>query len=126
MTALRFRAENFEAVATRVPSAQDENISQESLWVVAAPPGIGYSVKVQHHPQVDACSVWLTTRGWQFLGESEPESEAVALAFAISLLYSVPGVEVYEPSERELRIQELERKGCIDEDTADRLRLEGP
>ncbi len=95
MTTLHFRAENFEATATMIQGAEpDESTSAESLYAVWAGGRSSSTVKAQHLPQAGQCHAWFLSaeRGWLYLASARTEAGAIVLA--ISLLYSVPGVEV--------------------------------
>ncbi len=92
---LRFRADNFEAVAHQVERGREE-------WVVTAPGHESLSLRfARKFPGGSAQHIGLVLRSvgwvelWCTMSEREPE-QAANLRRAISLLYSVPGVEVCE------------------------------
>ncbi len=124
---LHFVAENFEAVATRVESYRNDFGPHFDHWVVSVPSCSPHTIRVQGRASQGLhTSVWNATKGWLDL-RSAADCDAVwdtQLALAISLVYSVPGVR--QLSEREGRINELERMGCLDPDIADQMRAEGP
>lgn len=108
-TTLHFRAENFEATATMVytsPRHDCGTASERSRthWVITADGALSYSVRVDGIDNAEYQNdlgrfVWLltTVMGWEELHHVDHGNTNDLLALAISLLYSVPGVEVYEP-----------------------------
>lgn len=90
-TTLRFRAENFEAEATQVgPRQYVVTAGGASPKTLMHEVGLGTS-KMDTVKNIHL----LTDAGWTWLC-SASNGNALDLALAISLLYSVPGVEVVE------------------------------
>jgi hypothetical protein len=90
---LRFRAENFEAVATRVGT-----VESSSYWTIRVGAEVPYTLltgTIGLTPESGwSASVLTGHNGWKTLIGYIGSDEIDLLALAISLLYSVPGVEV--------------------------------
>ena len=100
MTELRFKAENFEAVATVIGPARPSYEGVE--LIVESPGGSPRSVRFvgRHSGPSGERIEFLTDRGWAELCRASTtnglQSAKLSLADAISLLYSVPGVGAVE------------------------------
>jgi hypothetical protein len=85
MRTIRFKAENFEAEATE---------AEPLAWIIRSPGNSSHSLR--RAEKVDEFAV-LTSVGWVPLCKARTlRSPMHSLAVAISLLYSVPGVEPCE------------------------------
>ncbi len=84
---LHFVAENFEAVATRVGTGDDD-----SYWIVVVPSCSPHTLRLWWGCPNSEVQVW--SGEWKRLRpyDSLAETDAQTLALAISLVYSVPGV----------------------------------
>jgi len=99
---IRFKADNFEAVAYAVGPAGPSY--EGSQWVVTSNPRpIRHSLRFVGSQKEQERIEFLTDGGWKELTwgctvyrfpESGRQATSMSLAAAISLLYSVPGVEV--------------------------------
>lgn len=108
LTTLHFRAETFEATATRVDLPTPERSAERNIThYVISPRGEASKTLCLYRPEKEplggivpfrgAQVSIMTPRGWKEIAMRVTAEDPELLALAISLLYSVPGVEVYEP-----------------------------
>jgi hypothetical protein len=93
---LHFVAENFEAVATRVAEGPLlGRLEPLTAWVITVPCAVPRTVSVHQEPHGKrlVLKCWSDSKGsWNWLWDTETRDVPTAIALAISLLYSVPGV----------------------------------
>lgn len=110
---LHFRAENFEATATRVDLPTPERSAERNIThYVISPRGEASKTLCLYRPEKEplggivpfrgAQVSIMTPWGWKEIAMRVTAEDPELLALAISLLYSVPGVEAYEPKSRDV------------------------